>query len=258
MSKTPEYLSLAHTVPPLTSSHADTPAILALAVIPACDTPSLEDFRPYKDAVFPDWWMNEGGQSSTGQLIDFIVTIHPIPLSISLSHSESDTSRGHQPQCHCSRSPLALMRSFCPHAHTTSTSGFRRLQELAEERGISIHEVLHDELERLSAERHADSWTELLKDMHFYPDLHGDSHSMPIPEAITLQTLHIIDMMNTAGHAMRTLQLSGGQAKNQPLVQLLANTCRMPVVLPASSGADVVLGAAMLGRFAHEAHDAGG
>jgi len=32
---------------------------------------------PYKDAVFPGWWMNEGGQSSTGQLIDFIISTHP-------------------------------------------------------------------------------------------------------------------------------------------------------------------------------------
>jgi len=38
------------------------------------------------------------------------------------------------------------------------------------------------------------------------------------------------------------------------LMQLFADTCRMPVVLPQSSGAAVVLGAAMLGRFAVEAH----
>ena len=26
---------------------------------------------PYRDAVFPGRWMNEGGQSSTGQVSDF-------------------------------------------------------------------------------------------------------------------------------------------------------------------------------------------
>lgn len=25
----------------------------------------------------PGWWMNEGGQSSTGQLIDFMIKTHP-------------------------------------------------------------------------------------------------------------------------------------------------------------------------------------
>ncbi|EMD31835.1 hypothetical protein CERSUDRAFT_109209 [Gelatoporia subvermispora B] len=194
---------------------------------------------PYKDAVFPDWWMNEGGQSSTGQLIDFMITTHP---------------------------------------------AYGQLKQVAEKRGVSIHEVLHDELERLKSERKADSWTELLKDMHFYPDLHGNRSPIADPrmrgsimgltldagmsdlalkfaltlEAIALQTRHIVDTMNTAGHSVRALHLSGGQAKNQPLMQLLANTCGMPVVLPASSGEAVVLGAAMLGRFAHEAQESHG
>lgn len=30
---------------------------------------------PYKNAIFPGWWMNEGGQSSTGQLIDFMIKV---------------------------------------------------------------------------------------------------------------------------------------------------------------------------------------
>ena len=58
--------------------------------------------------------------------------------------------------------------------------------------------------------------------------------------------------MNAKGHAIRAIYMSGGQARNAPLMQLLADTCGMPVVLPANSGAAVVLGAAMLGRFAAE------
>jgi ribulose kinase len=34
--------------------------------------------KPSKqDTVFPAWWMNEGGQSASGQLIDFVLTTHP-------------------------------------------------------------------------------------------------------------------------------------------------------------------------------------
>ena len=47
--------------------------------------------------------------------------------------------------------------------------------------------------------------------------------------------------------------MSGGQAKNIPLMQLFADTCNISIVLPQNSGAAVVLGAAMLGRFASEA-----
>lgn len=46
--------------------------------------------------------------------------------------------------------------------------------------------------------------------------------------------------------------ISGGQAKNAPLVQLLADVCNVGVVLPHDGDTAVVLGAAMLGRFAHE------
>lgn len=69
-------------------------------------------------------------------------------------------------------------------------------------------------------------------------------------EAIALQTRHIIDSMNTAGHEINSLYLSGGQARNAVLMQLFADVCGIPVVLPASHSEAVVLGAAMLGRIA--------
>ena len=72
-------------------------------------------------------------------------------------------------------------------------------------------------------------------------------------EAIALQTRHIVDQMNDKGHSIRSIYMSGGQAKNAMLMQLFADTCNIPVVLPQNSGAAVVLGAAMLGRFAAEA-----
>lgn len=46
--------------------------------------------------------------------------------------------------------------------------------------------------------------------------------------------------------------MSGGLAKNSILMQLIANACNMPVQLPYSSSASVVLGAAMLGAAASE------
>ncbi|KAG8708073.1 hypothetical protein FRC09_001462 [Ceratobasidium sp. 395] len=71
-------------------------------------------------------------------------------------------------------------------------------------------------------------------------------------EAIALQTRHIIETMNTRGHTVRSIFMSGGQAANAKLMQLFADVCDVPVVLPQSHSAAVVLGAAMLGRFAAE------
>ena len=43
---------------------------------------------PYKNAVFPGWWMNEGGQSSTGQVItcDRHFEHHLNPLLVNRLH----------------------------------------------------------------------------------------------------------------------------------------------------------------------------
>jgi len=59
--------------------------------------------------------------------------------------------------------------------------------------------------------------------------------------------------MNEKGHAITSIYMSGGQAKNIPMMQLFADTCGMPVVLPFDQAGAVVLGAAMLGRIAAEA-----
>lgn len=32
---------------------------------------------PYKNAMVPNMWLNEGGQSATGKLIDHIIHFHP-------------------------------------------------------------------------------------------------------------------------------------------------------------------------------------
>ncbi|EJU06122.1 Pentulose kinase [Dacryopinax primogenitus] len=188
---------------------------------------------PYKNAVFPGWWMNEGGQSSTGQLIDFMIKTHP---------------------------------------------AYEELKKLAEERKTNIFDVLASTLDDLKKEAGTTSLTYLTKDLHFYPDLHGNRSPLADPrmrgsivglaldsglgdlalkfnvtlEAIALQTRHIIEEMNVHGHKIDSIYMSGSQAKNAALMQLLADVCDVPVILPHSPSAAVVVGAAMLGRFAAE------
>nr|GAT46184.1 predicted protein [Mycena chlorophos] len=190
---------------------------------------------PYKDALFRGWWMNEGGQSSTGQLIDFVLTTHP---------------------------------------------AYATLVEEGKKQGKNIYTILTDTLEKLRVEEGAETLTELTKDMHLYPDFHGNRSPLADPrmrgalmglvlssslsdlarryylalQAIALQTRHIIDTLEAAGHDVRLVALSGGQAVNAALVQLLADVCGKGIVLPprGSEGVAVVRGAAMLGRFAAE------
>jgi len=44
--------------------------------------------------------------------------------------------------------------------------------------------------------------------------------------------------------------MSGGQCKNLMLMQLLANVCSIPVILPHSHSTAVILGSAVLGKYA--------
>ncbi|KAJ9093599.1 hypothetical protein QFC19_008266 [Naganishia cerealis] len=184
---------------------------------------------PYRHAVFPDYWMNEGGQSSTGQLIDFIMQTHP---------------------------------------------AYNKVLDMAKQRSSNVFDILEEKLEELKKDRGCGSSTELTKNLHLYPDLHGLSivHHSPFLllmlhdpgvgdlamkfhvtlEAIALQTRHILDEMHAKGHRINAIYMSGSQAKNKPLMELLASVCNVKVIIPPNPSAAVVAGSAMLGRYAHE------
>ena len=84
---------------------------------------------PYLGAVLPGWWLNEGGQSATGALLDHILRLHAPAASLgrrAATRASSPASRELRaaegaafaaglhvlPDFHGNRSPLAD-----PHAH---------------------------------------------------------------------------------------------------------------------------------------------
>ncbi|ELU44151.1 ribitol kinase [Rhizoctonia solani AG-1 IA] len=208
-----------------------------------------------QNAVFPGWWMNEGGQSSTGQLIDFVLTTH---------------------------------------------AAYPRLQALAKEQQKSVHVVLAEKLEALRLEAGADSLVELTKDVHFYPDLHGNRSPLADPQMrgsivglkldsglgdlalkfnVTLEAyrrdyecawtycsvdLHVwwtgCEYQVDAIVSVKVFDILLDEMISKKLAQKeclrlfcrFADTIGVPVILPQSHSAAVVLGAAMLGRFAAE------
>ncbi|ORY78921.1 hypothetical protein BCR35DRAFT_304954 [Leucosporidium creatinivorum] len=186
---------------------------------------------PYKHAIFPGYWMNEGGQSSTGQLLDFMIDTHPASA---------------------------------------------KLKQLAKEQGTNHFSLLTEILQKLAKERKVPFLSYLTKDIQLYPDLHGNRSPLAdnemrgmligmqldknvsdlalryyaTGEAIALQTRQIIDEMNKNGHEVRSIFMSGGLVKNSFLMSLIADICNVPVQLPHSHSASVVLGSAMLGAAA--------
>ncbi|EPS38089.1 hypothetical protein H072_8175 [Dactylellina haptotyla CBS 200.50] len=193
---------------------------------------------PYRDVILPNFWMAEGGQSSTGSLLNHVLTTHP---------------------------------------------SYAAAKAKAIEKDQSVYELLNNQLEDLRVEQGAPSISYIARQIFFYGDHHGNRS--PIADAtmrgaiiglsmdasindlalqyyaamefIAQQTRHIISAMNTSGHDIKTIFMSGGQCRNPILMSLIANATRLPVAIPRYIDAAVVLGSAMLGAKAASADSAG-
>lgn len=183
---------------------------------------------PYRDTIFPDCWMAEGGQSATGQLLKHVLESHP-SYKVTVASAES-----------------RRMNIF----EFLNT----RLTELAAERGLPCvadlarHFFFYGDLfgnrSPLADAKMTGSLVGLTSDtsieglaIHYYGTL----------EFIALQTKQIVDAMNESGHQISSIFMSGSQCQNDILVNLIASACNMPVVVPRYIHAAVCHGAAMLG-----------
>ncbi|OBT86971.1 hypothetical protein VE02_04601 [Pseudogymnoascus sp. 03VT05] len=195
---------------------------------------------PYLDVLVPGMWMAEGGQSATGELLRFIIENHP---------------------------------------------AYEEAKSLAKKDGEdkSIYEFLNDHLAEMTKTAGAPSVSYVGRHFFFYGDFFGNRspladvtmagsiiglntdqsvnnlalHYYGAMEFIALQTRHIVDAMNTSGHSIGSLYMSGSQCKNSVLMSLIATICGLPVVIPEYAGAAVVHGAAMLGAKAASTNASG-
>jgi len=186
---------------------------------------------PYRNALLRDHWLNEGGQSVTGKLIDWIIDTHPFSV---------------------------------------------QAKTLANEKGISIYNLLNEHINTLQKRQKLLFSSMLTKDLHVYPDFHGNRCPLSDPtlcgaiigltldvsldalavlyystlQSIGYGTRHIIEAMNDSGHNIKCLYMSGGLCKNELFVKTMADATKCLVVLPKYIEASVVIGAAICGASA--------
>ncbi|KZF22711.1 Pentulose kinase [Xylona heveae TC161] len=189
---------------------------------------------PYKDVLIPDYWMAEGGQSATGELLKYVIETHP---------------------------------------------AFAQAMSVSETYNTNIYNYLNEHLREMQAKIDAPSVSYLGRHYFFYGDLFGNRSPIADPsmrgavigmsndrsldglalnyygvlEFIALQTRHIVEAMNDAGHTLNSIFMSGSQCQNDILMDLVATACNMPVVIPRYVHAAVCHGAAMLGAKAASA-----
>ncbi|MBN9507923.1 MAG: FGGY-family carbohydrate kinase [Alphaproteobacteria bacterium] len=180
---------------------------------------------PYFSAMLPGLWLNEGGQSATGSLLDHVVLRRARGLALGASPYEALNARlgelaGTAPV------PAALTRGLhvLPYFH-----GNRSPRADATLRGMVSGLALTDTADDLAL---------------LY---------LATVQAIACGTRHIIEACNAAGYGLDTIVACGGLAKNPLVLREHADATGCAVALPEEPDA-VLLGAAVLGAVAGGVH----
>ncbi|XP_077360092.1 FGGY carbohydrate kinase domain-containing protein isoform X1 [Festucalex cinctus] len=191
---------------------------------------------PYLSAMVPDVWLNEGGQSVTGRLIEHMVKGHAAYVQLQEKvrqscHSTSDSIYSYL------NSYLRLMASSCSAVDLLGSS-LHVWPDFHGNRSPLADPTLKGMVVGLSLSQTLDDLALLY---------------LATIQALALGTLHILEAMKEAGHDIKTIFLCGGLSKNSLFVQTHANATGLPVVLPEQTEA-VLVGAAVLGACASQDH----
>ncbi|XP_072219852.1 FGGY carbohydrate kinase domain-containing protein isoform X2 [Leuresthes tenuis] len=185
---------------------------------------------PYLSAMVPGLWLNEGGQSATGRLIEHVVKGHAAYTRLQEQAQQRVPFTGENIysylNCHLS--------SMANSAVDLLGSGLHVWPDFHGNRSPLADPTLKGMVIGLSLSQTLDDLALLY---------------LATVQALALGTLHILEAMKEAGHDIRTLFLCGGLSKNTLFVQIHANATGLPVVLPDQMEA-VLVGAAVLGACA--------
>lgn len=186
---------------------------------------------PYRDVLIPDYWMAEGGQSATGELLKHIVETHPAfqeAMSLAQTHNANIYNYLNRHLNEMAEKQQAPAISYLGRHFFFYGDLFGNRSPIADPdmRGAVIG---------LSSDKSVGDLA-----LYYYGAL----------EFIALQTRQIIETMNKSGHVISSIFMSGSLCQNDILMSLMATACDMPVLIPQYVNAAVVHGAAMLGAKA--------
>ncbi|KXX76010.1 FGGY carbohydrate kinase domain-containing protein [Madurella mycetomatis] len=193
---------------------------------------------PYRDVLIPDFWMAEGGQSATGELMRHMLETHAayddtVKEAKAAGKSIYDFLNDH-------------LRYLAEKENAPSISYIVRhyffYGDLWGNRSPIADPNMRGAIIGMSNDKSKDGMALL-----YYSTM----------EFIALQTRQIVETMNKAGHGILSIFMSGSQCQNEILMDLIATACDMPVLIPRYVNAAVVHGAAMLGAKAASAKEDG-
>ena len=165
---------------------------------------------PYRDAVLPGLWLNEGGQSATGALLDYVLESH------------GKTLGNHTAITELAQAEIAKDPDFAARLHVVPDHHGNR-SPLADPHAVGVVSGLT-----------LDASDTALAALYYKTAL-----------GIAYGVRHIVDEMNKAGYKIDTLHVAGGHTKNPLLMRLYADATQCNVV---AAGAEdgVLLGTAVV------------
>jgi len=181
---------------------------------------------PYYSAMIPGMWLNEGGQSATGSLIDLVI--------------RNNSSHG------------AIVKAAQKSKVDIYTFLNQRVERLKRKKGFDLVRNLHV-LPYYHGNRspRADPYAKGMVSGLTLSDTPDDVAMLYYAtiQAIAYGTRHIIEVMNEKGYGIRKIHLSGGHLKNRVFIQEHADITGCEILLPREPEA-VLLGAAILAAVA--------
>lgn len=189
---------------------------------------------PYYSAMIPGLWLNEGGQSATGALIDHVI--------FSSSHAKG------------------LKEEAEKKGSTVYELLNNRLKELANERDL-------EDIGLLTKDLHVFPCFHGNRSPRVDKSLRGGIVGLTLSntvddlavlylatiQAVAYGTRHIIEEMNKSGYAIDQISATGGETKNELFLNQHADICGCQIILPKESEA-VLLGSAVLASVAAETY----
>ncbi|KAJ5935668.1 hypothetical protein N7466_005215 [Penicillium verhagenii] len=186
---------------------------------------------PYRDTILPGYWMAEGGQSATGELLKYVIETHPA-FNQATSIAESYHTNIYE---YLNEHLKEMVQDQKAPSVSWLGRHFFFYGDLWGNRSPIADPDMTGSIFGLTSDKTVDGLA-----IYYYATL----------EFIALQTKQIVNTMNKAGHSITSIFMSGSQCQNDILVNLIASACNMPVVIPRYIHAAVCHGAAMLGAKA--------
>lgn len=181
---------------------------------------------PYRSAMLPDMWLNEGGQSAAGAAIDHLLTLHP-------AHAEAAAL------ARAEGLPLAVWlanRAMTPNLSQAAllATGLHVVPEFLGNRAPFANPHARGLIAGIGMGRDLDSLTAL-----YIAGLCGLGYGLR----------QIIDTQAAHGAPVQRILISGGAGSHDLVRQILADATGLPVI-STEAAEPVLLGSAILGAVA--------